>query len=389
MPHDPLLEVAERYGTPCHVFDLDALDKRMTAIRRAVPDAIELCYSIKANPFLTPFMADRVDRLEVCSPGELTICERCGVPPGRILFSGVHKTRADVERALEYGVTLYTAESLGQAELVNACAVERRRKVSLIPRLTGGSQFGMSRDDLFLLLGERRKRYGGADIVGLHFFSGTQKKNPEAVISELRMIRELCAAIRERFELCLPLIEYGPGLGVPYFISDADETGLSLLEAIVPDLAETAAGHTLTIEMGRYFAAFCGCYLTRIVDAKRHDETRYAVADGGIHHVVYTGQNMGLRIPFIRNLSQNPVGDSGLWTLCGSLCTTGDILVRKAELSLAPGDILCFERTGAYSATEGMSLFLSRDLPKIVLIRNGTPALVRDALPTSRLNCPC
>ena len=77
------------------------------------------------------------------------------------------------------------------------------------------------------------------------------------------------------------------------------------------------------------------------------------------------------------------------WTLCGSLCTTNDVLVRSISLTgLQPGDLLVFENAGAYSVTEGLGLFLSRDLPQIVLWQNGAPQLVRALTPTHPLNTP-
>ena len=77
------------------------------------------------------------------------------------------------------------------------------------------------------------------------------------------------------------------------------------------------------------------------------------------------------------------------WTLCGSLCTTNDVLVRSMPLAgLCPGDLLVFENTGAYSVTEGLGLFLSRDLPQVILWQNGTPYPVRSETPTYPINTP-
>lgn len=73
--------------------------------------------------------------------------------------------------------------------------------------------------------------------------------------------------------------------------------------------------------------------------------------------------------------------------LCGSLCTTADVLVRKANLPpLAVGDVLCFTRIGAYSVTEGPALFLSRNMPRILLHTAEGDVLVRDTIHTSSLN---
>ena len=109
----------------------------------------------------------------------------------------------------------------------------------------------------------------------------------------------------------------------------------------------------------------------------------------------YLGQMMGLKLPVIRNASVE--GGSGgplprerrPWTLCGSLCTTNDVLVRQLDRPLAPDDVLVFENIGAYSVTESMYLFLSRAMPRVILRRGrGDYVLARDVVQTSMLNMP-
>ena len=124
---DNLFSVAERFGTPCFVFDEVQLARRMKAVRAIVPEDIRLCYSIKANPFLIPAMRRLVGTLEVCSPGELEICRQQGVSPDMVLFSGVNKTMADVERAMDLGVTRFTCESPLHVRLIDEAARARGR----------------------------------------------------------------------------------------------------------------------------------------------------------------------------------------------------------------------------------------------------------------------
>ena len=146
---DNLFSVAERFGTPCFVFDEVQLARRMKAVRAIVPEDIRLCYSIKANPFLIPAMRRLVGTLEVCSPGELEICRQQGVSPDMVLFSGVNKTMADVERAMDLGVTRFTCESPLHVRLIDEAARARGRVYPVLLRLTAGSQFGMDERDFF------------------------------------------------------------------------------------------------------------------------------------------------------------------------------------------------------------------------------------------------
>ena len=109
-----------------------------------------------------------------------------------------------------------------------------------------------------------------------------------------------------------------------------------------------------------------------------------------MNHIVYYGQSMAMKHPVLRKLFSAADDNKEKWNICGSLCTANDILVKQFPLSdLQIGDILVFENTGAYCMTEGISLFLSRDLPEVILLKHdGTYRVVRSNVPTDSLNTP-
>ena len=122
MDKTALRTAAEKYGTPLYLFDLDAFTARAQRVRAAFGSDVHLCYSMKANPFVLRGLPDVFRWVEVCSPGELTICEKLGIPPERILYSGVNKGADDVARAVALGADLLTAESTLHFELICAAA---------------------------------------------------------------------------------------------------------------------------------------------------------------------------------------------------------------------------------------------------------------------------
>lgn len=94
----------EHTPTPAYVFDLDKMKEFVKKVQSCLGDSAQLCYAMKANPFLTGPMMDVVPTFEVCSPGEFRICERVGVPMERIVLSGVYKNPEDMEYVLStYG----------------------------------------------------------------------------------------------------------------------------------------------------------------------------------------------------------------------------------------------------------------------------------------------
>lgn len=391
-----LLDIAREFGTPTYLFDLVALSARLATVREILGPSVRLCYSIKANPFLSRAAAECGYELEVCSPGELDVCRGLGIEAPAIVYSGVCKGEADVRAALDYGVGVLTAESPRQFELVEQEARRRGLRVPVLLRLNGGSQFGMSRGDLERIVRDR-EGYGAAELVGIHYFVGTQRRKLQHQRRELQMLCDLADELERRCDWRPARLEYGPGLAVPYFEGEDFSDTLAPARELAGDLQAVAGRFDLTVEMGRFLASSCGSYLTSVVDLKdgQDDETCYAFVDGGINHVNYLGQMMGLKLPVIRNASVE--GGSGgplprerrPWTLCGSLCTTNDVLVRQLDRPLAPDDVLVFENIGAYSVTESMYLFLSRAMPRVILRRGrGDYVLARDVVQTSMLNMP-
>ena len=155
MDKTALRTAAAKYGTPLYLFDLEAFTARAQRVRAAFGSDVNLCYSMKANPFVLRGLPDVFRWVEVCSPGELTICERLGIPPERILYSGVNKGADDVARAVALGADLLTAESTLHFDLICAAAAAQGKHVNVLPRLTAGSQFGMDPDALADLVARR------------------------------------------------------------------------------------------------------------------------------------------------------------------------------------------------------------------------------------------
>lgn len=387
MNSEALQDIAASFATPAFIFDADEFGRRAKNVKSAIGGA-SLCYSIKANPFLLACLPEEIDRVEVCSPGELAICRRVGVDPSTVVYSGVNKGSEDIAEAIEYGAELLTAESLRQLGLINAAALAAGKRVRVALRLTSGNQFGMDSENLKRAVAEKGS-YEGVDIVAIHYYSGTQKKKLAVVEKELAELEELADTLEERFGLFGISLEYGPGLPADYFGDDPEGRDMAVLAEAGAMIAAVAARRSVTVEFGRFLASPCGTYLTAAADIKNNNGENFVICDGGINHLKYYGQTMAMQTPPITLL-----GDHGEktedYTLCGSLCTTADILVRKVTLpALSVGDVLAFGRCGAYSVTEGIGLFLSRQLPRIVLhSERGGNRLLRDFYGTDILNSP-
>lgn len=391
MTDEQILSFTKNAPTPLYVFDLGELEKRVAFLRSCLPEKVELCYAVKANTFIIEKAAEIVDLLEICSPGEYRICDRLSVPHSKFVVSGVNKQADFIDSAIasDEPAAYFTAESVNQFHMLRDSAEKHHKRISVLLRLTSGNQFGLDKDDLFDVIA-RYKDDPWVEITGIQYFSGTQKNSLKKLKRELDYVDTVLSELLEKHSYAASKLEYGTGFPVSYFDGENfDES--AFLEEFSKLLSDMAFKGKITLEIGRSIAASCGTYLTRVVDTKVNCGERYAIVDGGMHQIVYYGQFMAMKHPKIRRIAAGAGAESDAaadWNICGSLCTINDFLVKKFPFTdLRIGDILLFPSAGAYCVTEGIALFLSRELPGVYLLdTDGSIRKVRDQIPTEKFN---
>lgn len=386
----------QQKSTPFYVFDMPELRRRIHDLRESLPGHVKLCYAVKANTFILEEAARWVDRLEICSPGELSICQKLQLPPEKFVVSGVYKEPGLMQRLIAEGtpIGVYTVESMAQFDTLYQAATANQRPISVLLRLTSGNQFGLDESEIEQIVRDFSDT-PFLHIRGIQYFSGTQKTSLKRLKRELETLEQLIQSLDERFGYRAEELEFGPGFPVSYFQGDSFDEA-DFLRKFSDLLGKLKFEGTIALELGRSLAASCGSYFTRVVDSKHNQAGNYAIVDGGIHQLAYYGQFMAMKHPSIRVLHSDKNRDSAApaaeeeWNICGSLCTVNDILVKKLPLrDLQIGDVLLFEKAGAYCATEGIALFLSRDLPEIILMQDdGKAVTVRPHIQTDHLNYP-
>jgi diaminopimelate decarboxylase len=360
---------------PAYVYDLAALDAHAGRIRAALPAAVELYYAVKANPdpAVLRAVARHADGLEVSSAGELG--HAAAVVPGAALaFGGPGKTAADLAAAVRAGVRRVHVES--PHELAALAAVGRPVQVLFRVNppatttragtgdmlLMGGtpSPFGMPEDLLEQAASLLTSGQPGADLIELRGLHAHLASGQDAAGS-LRTARELLAFGRHwcaRHGVTRPEFTLGGGMAVDY---DRPEVTFGWAEygrglAVLAQDPAALPGETLRIEPGRAVTAYCGWYLTRVLDVKHSHGRAFAVVAGGTHH---------LRTPAAKGHSQPcaiiPVaGWAPGWprpgvagepvTIAGQLCTPKDVLARDVPVAqLRAGDLVAFGLAGAYA----------------------------------------
>ncbi len=376
-------KIVNKYPTPLYLYDIEKLESRIEYLRRFLGSTVNLVYAVKANTFVMPYVHSLVDRLELCSFGEYEIALKSKVPFEKMVISGVYKDEESMKKMFENQTpSKFTIESIEQWELLMRMCEKYDKSIEVLLRFTSGNQFGMSKEDLEDIIVNRQ--IDKVKIVGIQYFSKTQRHSLPILEKELFRLNDYMEELESKYDIKIEEFEYGPGFPVYYFEDDEfdEEEFLSKFSDI---LKRTIRKRKVSIELGRSVAASCGEYITRVVDMKKNETGTYAVVDGGINHIAYYGQTMAIKVPIHEIVPDRKGNDS--YIICGSLCTINDILVKdfRAE-NLQIGDMLVFKNAGAYCSTEGISLFLSRELPRVIIKNKEEILEKRSPFKTSSLN---
>ncbi|SCG76310.1 type III PLP-dependent enzyme [Micromonospora coxensis] len=388
--------LAEEYGTPLFVYEADTIAAQYTGLRQRLHPAMDVFYSLKANPNLA--LCGQLRALgagaEVSSLLELTTAREAGVPPGDIVFPGPGKSREEIAACLDAGIYAIICESFEELELVDELARERGVRARVALRVNpafavkgsgltmGGKprQFGIDESQLFALPG---LRLAHLRVVGVHVYLGTRILDEAVIAENTRRILTLAERLAAHLDFPLEFVDVGGGLGVAYFDGERDLSVARLTDLVNPVVADFHDRHRSTrliMELGRYLVAPAGTYLVRVRYVKTSMGERFAVTDGGTHqHMAAVGIGSFVKRDFpLRLLGRPADGPLARWTVTGPLCTPNDTLARAAELpDLRRGDLLGVLRSGAYGPSASPTLFLGHGHPAEVLVRDGVGHLIR------------
>ncbi|HWX54973.1 MAG TPA: diaminopimelate decarboxylase [Verrucomicrobiae bacterium] len=368
----PLNELAEEFGTPLYVYSAAAIRERYRTLDqafRAVPHT--LCYSVKANSNLSilRLLAKLGAGFDVVSGGELERVRAAAKHAvKKIVFSGVGKTKAELQLALRSGILLFNVESEGELELLAECAASLRKPASVAMRVnpdvsaqthphisTGLLQhkFGVpvtvARE---LCRRAAANKYLLVAGVSLHIGSQITDVSPfgAAVERAVELVQQLLADGHQ-----IRFIDAGGGLGISYASTEPvvfADVARRYAEAVLKPLLQLGKRRPhLLLEPGRSIVGPAGALVTRVLYEKENGGKRFVVADAAMNDLLRPSL-YGARHEITPVSLKQPVGNARA-DVVGPICETGDFLARDAVLpAVPPGELLCVYDAGAY----GMSL---------------------------------
>ncbi|WP_420589159.1 diaminopimelate decarboxylase [Bacterioplanoides sp.] len=387
-----LRAAAEQFGTPLYVYSRAAFEQHFTAYTEALGDWPHLvCYAVKANSNLAVLnvLAKQGAGFDIVSLGELERVLAAGGDANKVVFSGVGKQAAEMQRALEVGVYCFNVESEAELERLSEVAsrIGKTAHVSLRvnpdvdaqthPYISTGlkdNKFGIDINEAPRVYA-KAKDLPGLDIKGVDCHIGSQLTEISPFMDALDRVLALVDNLAEQ-GINIEHLDLGGGLGVTY----RDETPASAGEyiaAIKNRLAQRADGgkqFKLIFEPGRSVAANAGVFLTQVEYLKLNDHKNFAIIDGAMNDLIRPSLYSAWQdIKPLAETSDAPVRD---YDLVGPVCETGDFLGKDRELPLAAGDLVAVMSAGAYGFVMA-SNYNSRGRPAEVMVDGDQLHLVR------------
>jgi diaminopimelate decarboxylase len=387
----PLRTIAGAVGTPVYVYSTATMVRHAQVMRAAVADCGRgeplVAYAVKANPNAAVLATLARAGLggEVVSVGEYRKARAAGVPPERIVFSGVGKTEAEMAAALEGGLLQFNVESVEEARMLSAVASSMGAIAPIGFRInpdveagthakittgTADNKFGIAANQALDAYREAAT-LANLQITGITIHIGSQLMNLaplEAAFVRLgEILQQVRAAGRD-----IRLVDLGGGLGVPHGADQPNPPTPEEYGAMVRRVTDGWDAR-LIFEPGRLIVANAGVLLSQVVRIKPGVRHPWVIVDAAMNDLM----RPALYDAFHRIEAVAPSGRTSVANVVGPVCESGDTFAMTREMdAVAPGDLVVFRTAGAYGAAMS-SGYNSRPLTPEVLVDGDKWALVR------------
>jgi len=385
----PLASLAQAHGTPLFVYSQAAMLDALGSYQRALAGRPHLiCYAMKANSTLAVLqtLVRAGCGLDIVSAGELERALAAGVAPEKIIFSGVGKTRDEMQRALAVGIGCFNVESAAELDVLDAVAqaagVRAPVSIRVNPNVdaqthpyisTGlkGNKFGIAHEDV-LAIYRHAAACKGLRVVGIDCHIGSQITQVGPYLDAMDRVLDLVQTI-EASGVPIEHIDFGGGLGIDYN-GDTPPAADALWQQLLHKLDARGFGdRKLLLEPGRSLVGNAGVCLTEVLYLKPGEQKNFLIVDAAMNDLPRPAMYEAFhRIEPVTPRS----ADASLWDVVGPVCESGDWLGRDRLLAVQPGDLLAVLSAGAYCMSMA-SNYNSRGRAPEVLVGGGQATLIR------------
>ena len=394
-----LIALADAVGTPFYCYSTATLERHFRVFSEAFKgERVVVCYAMKANSNQSVLrtLAKLGAGADVVSGGELQRALAAGIPPDKILFSGVGKTAAELRAALAADILCINVESEPELELLSRLAVDMGRtariSVRVNPDVDSGSHAkistGKSENKFGVPLARARAVYAraaglpGIKAVGVDMHIGSQITDLGKMEVAFRLLADFVQILRADGHV-ISHIDFGGGLGIPYDMDREAPPTPAAYAAMVKRVTHNL-GCTLMFEPGRLIVGNAGILVARVIHVKHGDAKNFVIIDAAMNDLIrptlYEAHHDIL--PVRQNVAGAPtlVAD-----VVGPVCESGDYLALGRTLpEPKPGDLLAILTAGAYGAVQA-GTYNTRALVPEVLVKGDQYAVVRPRVEVEQL----
>ncbi len=398
----PLPLIAETAETPFYCYSSSALEKNASefadAVKKEGLDAL-ICFAVKsnANPAVLRTFAAAGIGADIVSGGELELALAAGIPPEKIVFSGVGKTEKELEAALDAGIFQLNAESAEELETLNEIAIKKGKKAPVALRInpdvdahthakisTGKKEnkFGISWEIARPLYAEAAKMKG-ISPVGIDVHIGSQLTETAPFEEAFGKVADMLRTLRKD-GINISRIDVGGGLGVVYRDDDAPPSFKEYAAAVKKYFGD--AGCRIIFEPGRRLSAEAGILVSRVVRVKKTPAKTFLVVDAGMNDLVRPAMYDAYHAvaPVVEN-----GGEKTLYDVVGPVCESSDVFAKNRLMqTMRAGDLVAFKAAGAYGSSMS-STYNMRPLAAEIMVKGDRFAVVRKRQSISDVTRAC
>jgi diaminopimelate decarboxylase len=386
-----LESLARRFGTPLYVYSADQIAERLSLFQRALVGRDHLvCYAVKANSALAilKLLADRGAGFDIVSGGELErVLAAAPEAAGRVVFSGVGKTAAEIDLALSANILDFSVESEAELSLLAARARKLKRTARYAlrvnpdvfadthPYISTGlreHKFGIDiRQALRIYETAAGNRWLEAHGVSVHI--GSQIRSAQPFGKAMKRVSKLVEQLKHE-GIELKCVDAGGGLGIDYHGGAFDAASKVAEYAVAIQHALANFEGRLLIEPGRFLVAQAGALLARVLTVKHNGKKTFVITDAAMNDLIRPALYQAHHeiVPVRPRPGRGRIVD-----VVGPVCESGDFFARDRKLThVEPGDLVALLDAGAYGMAQS-SNYNTRMRPAEVLVEGAKGRLIR------------
>lgn len=372
-------KIAQHIGTPFYLYSHATLERHYRVFDEAFAKKRHLvCYAVKANSNIAILrtFAQLGAGADIVSGGELFRSLQAGIPPSKIVYSGVGKTSAEIEYAIKEGILMFNVESAQELELLNDSAGRLGKKPAIALRINPDVDpqthpkisTGLKENKFGLDIKEAPRHYQRArelenvEAIGMSCHIGSQLTKIEPFIDALKRIKVLIGNLRQ-VGIAIEYLDMGGGLGITY-LDEEPPSLTAYANAIIEELKDLDV--TLLFEPGRVLVGNAGILVTKVLYTKTNQGKNFIVVDAAMNDLIRPSFYEAFHAIEPVRLSSRKLITADI---VGPICETGDYLARGRCLQLPErGDLLAVMSAGAYGFTMSSNYNSRPRIPEVLVI---------------------